>query len=171
MGISQLQGTPWHIEYLKKDEDDKEEKRRHKNRCKFYKHYNNCKLINIHDRCFGSNNCRDYEEKTKENGKKFEPIDIDRENQKKKIAKIKAKSEKQKKVIKLKVGTSFKVKDVKTNEIIEYTIVSKEDEDIFDCKITADSPLALKVAQSKNRDLIFIETKNSKIIYRLLTFA
>lgn len=169
MGVSQLQGTPWHIEYLKKDEADKDEKRRHKNRCKYYKHFNKCKLTNIHDKCFGSNNCRDYKEDLELKEKnKFEPVDVDKEKQRKRLAQIQAKNEKSRKVHKLKVGLSFELEDLQTGELIKYKIVEKDDEDIFDNKITADSPIALKVAQVGKDDLINIETRNSKIEYKLI---
>lgn len=168
MGISRLQGTPWHIEYLKKDESSKDEKRRHKNRCKFYKHYNECKLTNIHDRCFGSNNCRDYIENPELKEKNFEPIDVDKEKRQKRIAQLQAKNEKHKKIRKLKIGDSFELEDIKTGEVLRYIVVKKENEDIFNDKITADSPLALKVAQAKKNDLIYIDTKYSKVEYKLL---
>lgn len=171
MGIGHLQGTPWHIEYLKKNETDKEEKRRHKNRCKFYKHYNECELINIHDRCFGSNNCLDYKEKPELKEKnKFEPIDVDKEKQKKKIKQLKSKSEKpkNKKKHKFGIGRSFELEDINTGEIIKYTLVKKEDEDIFNDKIRVDSPLALKVAQANKNELICIETKYFKVEFRVI---
>ena len=51
---------------------------------------------------------------------------------------------------------------------MQYTVVKKDDEDIFDDKITSDSPIALKVAQAHKNDLIHIETKYSKVEYKLL---
>ena len=154
---------------MKKDEFDKEEKRRHKNRCKFYIHYNECKLTNIHDRCFESNNCRDYKEKPELKEKNnFEPVDVDKEKLNKKINQIKSKNEKRKKIQKFRIGLSFELEDTKTGEVIRYTVVKKEDKDIFDDKITADSPIALKVAQAHKNDLIHIETKYSKVEYKLL---
>ena len=52
MGINKLQGVPWHVETLKKNDD-----RRHKNWCV---HYNkgNCALYDR--KCIGSKNCDNY---------------------------------------------------------------------------------------------------------------
>lgn len=55
MGISQLQGTPWHLEQVhRKDGDD----RRHKSRCQFY----NPLTKQCKDRweCRGSRYCQEY---------------------------------------------------------------------------------------------------------------
>lgn len=57
MGISQLQGTPWHLEQMHRKEGDD---RRHKSRCKFYNPITKqCK-----DRweCRGSRYCQEYEQ-------------------------------------------------------------------------------------------------------------
>lgn len=55
MGISQLQGTPWHVENLKMNEEDT---RRHKKWCV----HNNDGFCELLDRaCVGSKNCEKYE--------------------------------------------------------------------------------------------------------------
>lgn len=52
MGVSKLQGTPWHIENLSKNDD-----RRHKAWCIYYKN-GNCSHYNY--KCPGSKNCTKY---------------------------------------------------------------------------------------------------------------
>lgn len=56
MGLQSMQGTPWHIETLKKLEDDN---RRHKSRCKYY---NSEKCSYYYYRCPGSAHCDVYKE-------------------------------------------------------------------------------------------------------------
>ncbi|MBR6821704.1 MAG: hypothetical protein IKM87_00885 [Clostridia bacterium] len=53
-----ITGTPWHPEYLKRDEEDK---RRHRSRCRYYDKkgsYCNKGLV----KCLGSSHCEFYEE-------------------------------------------------------------------------------------------------------------
>lgn len=57
MGLQSMQGTPWHIETVKKPEDDN---RRHKSRCTFY---NSRKCTHYLYRCPGSAHCDVYKEK------------------------------------------------------------------------------------------------------------
>lgn len=52
MGINKLQGVPWHIESLKKNDE-----RRHKNWCT---HYNKGKCDLYERKCSGSKNCDNY---------------------------------------------------------------------------------------------------------------
>ena len=56
--LSQLEGTSWHLEYIKMSEDDK---RRHKNWCKYYDE-GFCNF-NI-DKCRRSSHCQHYVEAT-----------------------------------------------------------------------------------------------------------
>lgn len=49
MGISNLQGTPWHIETIRKNES---EPRRHRSRCAYYH-----PLLKINKQCHGSRRC------------------------------------------------------------------------------------------------------------------
>ena len=59
MGVGQLQGTPWHIETLRKGEDDV---RRHRARCVQYEKYDrHCKVFG--DGCHGAANCPYYVER------------------------------------------------------------------------------------------------------------
>ena len=56
-----LSGHPWHVGYLKMDEDDT---RRHKKRCRYFlrdeSHKNYCQKIS--GNCFGSSHCPYYKE-------------------------------------------------------------------------------------------------------------
>lgn len=56
MGINSMKGTPWHVETIKKEENDD---RRHKSRCKYYKN-NHC--IYYNRICTGSAHCDIYSE-------------------------------------------------------------------------------------------------------------
>ncbi len=57
MGINQLQGTPWHLEKVHRNEDDD---RRYKGRCRHYFDSNDhCSLRS--GRCMGSAHCDEYE--------------------------------------------------------------------------------------------------------------
>ena len=51
-----LTGHPWHVGYLKMDEDDT---RRHKRRCIYYLQNNNCRKCGM---CGGSSHCSFYKE-------------------------------------------------------------------------------------------------------------
>ncbi len=57
MGLNELTGVPWHVETLRRSEDDQ---KRHRSRCKYYKK-GRCLKYNF--RCFGSAHCDVYEEK------------------------------------------------------------------------------------------------------------
>lgn len=56
MGVSNLQGTPWHVEQVHRKEGDD---RRHKSRCLFYNPIT--KQCKDRWKCNGSRYCRDYE--------------------------------------------------------------------------------------------------------------
>lgn len=56
MGISKLQGTPWHAERVHREEGDA---RRYKGRCKYYRDFDNqCNRRN--GKCIGSAHCDEY---------------------------------------------------------------------------------------------------------------
>lgn len=57
MNLSKMSGTPWHIGFLKKDEDDT---RRHKARCAYYEK-GHCSTR--FSGCIGSAHCSQYREK------------------------------------------------------------------------------------------------------------
>lgn len=61
MGISHMQGTPWHIEGMNLNEG---EDRRHRSRCIYY---NNHKCTSLGRKCIGSSHCPIYEEKPMDN--------------------------------------------------------------------------------------------------------
>lgn len=68
MGIQSMQGTPWHIETLRRREGDK---RRHKSNCDNYEK-GICKYYNF--RCPGSAHCNKYREiKISQNTLDLEP--------------------------------------------------------------------------------------------------
>lgn len=54
-----INGTPWHVETLHKDEDDD---RRHRSRCAYYNKDHMCTYYAT--KCIGSNKCDAYKEKT-----------------------------------------------------------------------------------------------------------
>ncbi len=55
---TRLPDTPWHIGYIKKDEEDP---RRHKKRCVFNEN-NHCKNSHLNGECYGSSHCKYYAE-------------------------------------------------------------------------------------------------------------
>lgn len=59
MSVSKMSGTPWHIENLKKDEDDD---RRHKANCTFYSNKKCTASSSTYYRrvCGGSAHCSSY---------------------------------------------------------------------------------------------------------------
>ena len=57
MGISHMQGTPWHVEGMNLNEG---EDRRHRSRCVYY---NNHRCTSLGRKCIGSSHCPIYEEK------------------------------------------------------------------------------------------------------------
>ncbi len=61
MGISQLEGTPWHIEKAHRNENDD---RRHRNRCKYYSKE---KCTKLGYKCYGSAHCIYYIEVKEKN--------------------------------------------------------------------------------------------------------
>ena len=64
MGVSNLQGTPWHVEQAHRKEGDD---RRHKSRCMFYNPIT--KQCKDNWKCNGSRYCRDYEPLSEEDFK------------------------------------------------------------------------------------------------------
>ena len=69
MNISQMSGIPWHVESLKKDDNDD---KRHKSRCVYYK---NKKCLSIKSpnyalKCGGSSHCSNYRESIPDSEKK-----------------------------------------------------------------------------------------------------
>ena len=66
MGVRNLTGSPWHLEYLKKKESDS---RRHRSRCKhFNQTSHSCNILAR--RCYDSSHCSHYFEKER----KDEPV-------------------------------------------------------------------------------------------------
>lgn len=111
-----ISGTPWHIETLKMSEDDE---RRHKSKCKYYD--NGKCTININ--CYGSSRCKNYR------------VKLD------KINKIKNNTSSKEEIF----GT-FKLKNLKTKELIEYKI----GKNIYNNHILID------VVKNRNQNSIFI---------------
>lgn len=75
--LSQLEGTSWHVGYIKMAEDDK---RRHKNWCKYYD--DGFCNFNI-DKCRGSSHCQHYIEvlqEPKEQKERIEEIKLPEKN-------------------------------------------------------------------------------------------
>lgn len=54
--LGRLQGTPWHVGYVTKKENDP---RRHRSRCAHYRTDGSCRF---HSHCIGSAHCADYED-------------------------------------------------------------------------------------------------------------
>ena len=52
--VSRMEGSPWHVDYLKMDEWDS---RRDKRACAYF-YQNHCKIHN--ERCIGSSHCSEY---------------------------------------------------------------------------------------------------------------
>lgn len=65
MGVNRLQGTPWHIEILKRTDDECDGVRRNKKWCKYFDD-GYCQLNVI---CEGSTFCKEYEKKETNNNK------------------------------------------------------------------------------------------------------
>lgn len=65
MGVRNLQGTPWHVEQVHRNEGDD---RRHKSRCMFYNPIT--KQCKDRWKCNGSRYCRDYEPLSEEDFRK-----------------------------------------------------------------------------------------------------
>lgn len=62
MGVSNLQGTPWHLERFHRVEGDE---RRYKGRCKYYCDSNN-QCAKRNGKCIGSGQCEEYDAMTDE---------------------------------------------------------------------------------------------------------
>ncbi|MDR0879690.1 MAG: hypothetical protein LBN09_03190 [Clostridioides sp.] len=60
MGVNRMQGTPWHVETIKRRNGGR---RRHISRCKYYDGKNCTKNM---FKCFGSAHCGSYRELTEE---------------------------------------------------------------------------------------------------------
>lgn len=76
-----LTGHPWHVEYLKMDEDDT---RRHKSRCIYHLKNNYCRKTS--GNCFGSSHCSFYKESAtkqlNQNQNRQQPEQINRQQSK-----------------------------------------------------------------------------------------
>ncbi len=70
MGVSNLEGTPWHVERMHREEGDE---RRHKKRCKHYSQKDNFCTHNIL-RCKGSAHCDSYVQMSDSAFKKMQTI-------------------------------------------------------------------------------------------------
>ncbi len=149
MGVNRLNGSPWHLEYAYANHEENEP-RRHKKRCKYYLHNNECSYEGQY-RCCGSSRCDVYLEKR--------PRSIrTKEKQKYEVTVIKEEK-------RLDLGSIIKVKEGKTNEVMFFHIVNKKDEDFLNNKICANSPLAVEVARSEIGDIIQV---NDHAKYKVL---
>ena len=62
--LGELQGTPWHIDFVRKSENDP---RRHRSRCSHYQTDKSCSIYGI---CIGSSHCKFYSDIALENERK-----------------------------------------------------------------------------------------------------
>lgn len=132
MSYKKINGTPWHVGTLKKNDD-----RRHKSRCKYFNSNNSCGYF---EKCIGSSHCQYYRERTPQ-----DEIFKNKQDEK-------AKTNNKKNVNYRKyflVGDSFLLLNVDNGELLNYKIVSKANESKRYLKIICDDPLANKVIRSK----------------------
>lgn len=114
MGRSDLQGTPWHYEYLKN------EKEHDSTNCVFNIGHCSCKAsINHSQECVGKLNCDDFERKM--HSSKHKEL-IHTNNQPYPNTNISKSHNKKKKVKIVSVGDSITVAHIKTNEQINIPI-------------------------------------------------
>ena len=135
MGAGRLQGTSWHVEYLKKDDTDP---RHDKRNCEYYKGNNNCRKRG--DKiCIGGRYCTQYLRKPERTKKQLEY----------KAKELEESRNYENLIItyKYKFVGFFTVKYLEDNEIVKYAIGKNENElDVLGAIIiNQDAPLFRKV--------------------------
>lgn len=132
MSYNKINGTPWHVGTLKKNDD-----RRHKSRCKYYNSNNSCGYF---EKCIGSSHCQYYRERTPQDEIFKNKHDENSKTNNKKTVNYRKY---------FVVGDSFLLLNVDNGELLNYKIVSKANESKSYLKIVCDDPLANKVIRSK----------------------
>lgn len=160
-----MQGSPWHIGYVKANDD-----RRHRSRCIYFIPKHGCQLIG---NCCGSSHCSKYKKslhekratKIKNTSETYQP------KTKSATHLIKNKVNKNKSVkqnIKgIKVGDTVELLDPIDNFKMKVSIVKKEKVCLEESKISEDSPVGKAVIGKQKGDQVEIFT-NEKIVYQII---
>jgi len=67
------------------------------------------------------------------------------------------------------VGNKVKILDIKYNEELEYTIVGSTEVDLFQNKISNESPIGSALLGAKKNDIVEAETPGGKAKYKVLS--
>lgn len=163
MSNYKINGTPWHVGTIRKEDE-----RRHKSRCKYHKQDNSCGYFG---KCIGSARCVYYREKIiEEQNRNTEEILKKNKNQDEKNSLEEAKAKNNKKINRKYFieGDSFTLLNKKDGKIINYKIVSKPNESASSFKITKDSTIANKVIKNKVGLEIKVYENKSLMTYKII---
>lgn len=69
------------------------------------------------------------------------------------------------------MGAKVRIKDVETGKEVEYTIVSELEADIFEDKISNESPLGSALAGSKIGEVVEVEAPRGMVKYKILKIS
>ncbi|ACR80710.1 MULTISPECIES: transcription elongation factor GreA [Kosmotoga] len=71
----------------------------------------------------------------------------------------------------VKLGAKVRLRNLKTNEEIEIRIVNSQEADIFENKISADSPIGKAVLERSVDDEVVVRTPSGIIKYKIITIS
>ena len=69
------------------------------------------------------------------------------------------------------LGSKVKIKDLETGKEVEYTIVSEMEADIFEDKISNESPLGSALAGAKVGEVVAVEAPRGMVKYKILKIS
>lgn len=69
---------------------------------------------------------------------------------------------------KITLGSTFTLKDEALGETVDYTLVSAKEEDIFENKISTDSPVGAAVIGKKRGQVIAVKTPMGQLKYKIV---